>query len=151
MAEELISVHIRGLAHTPTGAGVFLEGRGKVFSIFIDLIVAQALVLALEDAPLPRPLTHPLMVSILAGLGVELERVVIRDLKDETYLATLCLRQKSELGENVLEVDARPSDGLVLAVHTGAPVLVARSVWEQAEDMRQALERQDEEPDDERE
>lgn len=136
---DSIEVVVKGLLPTPTGAGVFLAGEEKAITIFIDDTVARALKMALAgDAP-PRPVTHDLMGSVLEGLGVSVSRLDICDVREEVYYARLHLEQENELGKNVLEVDARPSDGLVLAARWGTPVFVARHVWDQADDMRWAL------------
>jgi len=137
--DDRIPATIKGVVPTPGGSGVFLEGEGKVISIFVDPMATRALSLALEGEAAPRPLTHDLMISILGGLGIQLIEVFIHDFQDETFYARLTLEQRSELGRNVLEVDARPSDGMVLAVHLDVPITVGRAVWEEADDMSWAL------------
>ena len=139
----MIEADIKGLLPTPGGAGVFLEGEGKVITIFIDAMVSRSLKMILKGEVPPRPLTHDLMLSVLDGLGVSLLRVVIHDLQEEVYLARLVLEQENELGKSVLEVDSRPSDGLVLAAKWGAPVYLARHVWQASDDMRWAMEQMD--------
>jgi len=68
-----------------------------------------------------RPLTHDLIGHIFNGLGTTVERVVINDLKNSTYFARLILRTENELGKKILEIDARPSDCIALAVLRKAP------------------------------
>ena len=143
MNEGMVEVEIKGLLPTPGGAGVFLMGEDKVITIFIDAMVSRALKMILEGEDPPRPLTHDLLLSVLDGLGVSLLRVVIHDLQDEVYFARLTLEQQNELGKSVLEIDSRPSDGLVLASKWNAPVYVARHVWEASDDMRWAMEQMD--------
>lgn len=140
MNQEWVQVTLKGILPTPGGSGVFLEHGDKAITIFIDPMVSHALTLAMQEESSPRPLTHELMTSVLEGLGVRLDRVEIHEVKDETFFARLHLIQENELGKNLLEVDARPSDGMVLAVQTGAPVLVAREVWDAAENMKWAME-----------
>jgi bifunctional DNase/RNase len=94
-----------------------------------------------------RPLTHDLITHILAGLGARVEKVVINDLKDDTYFARLYLVQENELGRNVVEIDARPSDSMALALQHQCPILVARAVWDAADDMTWALEQATQPPD----
>lgn len=139
MSDDRIQVEIQGIVPTPGGSGIFLTAEGKTMSIFVDPMATRALSLAMDGDAAPRPLTHNLMISVLGGLGVELKEVYIHDFREETYYARLILEQENELGKSVLEVDARPSDGIILATHLSAPVNVSREVWDQAEDMSWAL------------
>jgi bifunctional DNase/RNase len=139
MSDERIRVSIKGLVPTPGGSGVFLHADDKTISIFVDPMATRALSLALEGEAAPRPLTHDLMISLMGGLGVRLQEVYIHDVRDETYYARLLLEQENELGKNLLEIDARPSDGMILAAHLDVPITVASTVWEKAEDMTWAL------------
>ena len=96
--------------------------------------------MALHGMKKSRPLTHDLIRNILAGLGARVEKVVINDLKDDTFFARLYLVQENELGRNVVEIDARPSDAMAIALQHECPIFVARAVWETADDMTWALE-----------
>ena len=135
-----VLVTIKALIPTPQGVGVFLTDGGKVIAIFIDHYVAAALTMFVKGIKPPRPLTHDLIVSILAGFGARVQKVVINDLKDDTFYARLYLVQESEQGRNVIEIDARPSDSMALAIQQRCPIYVAAHVWEQASDMSWALE-----------
>lgn len=139
MAED-IQVQIRGLVPTPTGVGVFLGSNGKTIAIFVDQSVGMAISLSLRKVKPPRPLTHDLVSHIFAGLGVKVQKVVVNDLKEDTFFARLFLVQENELGRNVLEIDARPSDSIAIAVQHDTPIFVSRKVWDQAQDMTWALE-----------
>jgi uncharacterized protein len=81
----------------------------------------------------PRPLTHDLVGRILGALGHRLHRVIISELRDSTFYATLVLLPR-DVGTGGVEdpklVDCRPSDAIALAVQTGAPILVARDVFD---------------------
>jgi bifunctional DNase/RNase len=135
-----IQVNIKGLVPTPTGCGVFLGNGHKVIAIFVDHSVAAAITMFLHKIKKPRPLTHDLIASILTGLGVSVDKVVINDLKDDTFFARLFLRQENELGQNFIEIDARPSDSMAIALQQACPIFVSEIVWEKAEDMTWALE-----------
>ena len=135
-----VSVTIKRILPTPTGAGVFLTDGNKVIAIFIDHHVAAAITMFIHKVRKPRPLTHDLIGSILDGLGVRVEKVLINDLKEDTFFARIYMTQESEVGRSVLEVDARPSDSIALAVRHGCPILVSEKVWEDAQDMTWALE-----------
>lgn len=80
----------------------------------------------------PRPLTHDLVGRILSTLGHRLHRVVISELREGTFYATLVLmpRDGGTSGGGEKTVDCRPSDAIALAVQTGAPILVAREVFD---------------------
>lgn len=140
MPQNPVQVQVRGIVPTPTGCGVFLGAAGKVIAIFVDHSVAAAITMALHGVKKARPLTHDLITHILAGLGARVEKVVINDLKDDTYFARLYLVQENELGRNVVEIDARPSDSMALALQHQCPIFVARAVWDAADDMTWALE-----------
>lgn len=134
-----IRVQVRGLAPTPTGCGVMLGNGDKVIAIFVDHNVAAAITMFVHQVQKPRPLTHDLIVNIFAGLGVSVEKVVINDLQEDTFFARLYLVQENELGRSVVEIDARPSDSIALALQQQAPIFVKPGVWEKAEDMSWAL------------
>lgn len=128
---------IRGVALSMGQQGmgppaVLLDVRDEIVPIFVDHGQAQSIERAREGVPPERPLTHDLFVGVLEDLDVSLERVRIDDLSDETFHAKLDLRVgSSESGEKIVR-DARPSDGLALAVRTGSPVLVADDVIDEA-------------------
>lgn len=145
MSDE-IPVEIKGLVPTPAGTGVFLGHGDKVITIFIDAAVAMAITMLVEKIERPRPLTHDLISSIFLGLGIRATRVLIHDLKDGTFYARLHLVQENELGRQVAEIDARPSDCIAIALEQKCPVFVTRAVWDAAEDMSWALGPGDEPP-----
>jgi hypothetical protein len=136
-----IPVTIRALVPTPQGVGVFLTDgeKQKTIAIFIDPYVAAALTMFAKGLKAPRPQTHDLIVSILAGLGARVQKVVINDLKDDTFYARLYLLQENEMGRHLVEIDARPSDSMALAIQQRCPIFVAADVWERAGDMSWAL------------
>jgi len=109
-----------------TGAPLALvhEGWDEVLPIWIGTVEAEAIMRVLQGQAPPRPMTHDLMASMLRSLAVELEEVRIHDLRDGTYIGSLHLREEGRDG--LREVDTRPSDGLALAVRTGARIRVAR-------------------------
>ncbi|MBP2668417.1 MAG: hypothetical protein H6Q80_619 [Deltaproteobacteria bacterium] len=96
--------------------------------IWIGLLEANAIVLALEGVELPRPMTHDLMKAVLETTGNSLRKVEITDIRDNTYYAALHLEGK----ESRYTVDSRPSDAIALALRFGVPVLVSEEVLEKA-------------------
>jgi len=137
---EPVRVQLRALVPTPRGVGVFLTDGEKTIAIFVDAYVAAAISMFASGTRAPRPLTHDLIVAILQGFGARLAKVVINDLKDNTFYARLFIVQERDDGQHVIEIDARPSDSIALAIQQGCPIWVARSVWDQTEDATWALE-----------
>jgi bifunctional DNase/RNase len=88
-----------------------------------------------------RPLTHDLIGSVLLGLGASLEHIVINDAREGTFFARILLKMENELGKKIIELDARPSDSIVLALQQKRPIYVARAVFDAVEDMTEILER----------
>ena len=146
-----VAVTIKTLIPTPTGCGVFLTDGAKVIAIFVDHSVAAAITMAMHEIRKPRPLTHDLIENIMAGLGVILQKVVINDLKEDTYFARLFMYQQLESDRNMLEIDARPSDSIALALQLKAPIYITEDVLARADDMSWALDQkktnQDDNPD----
>ncbi len=139
MNKDEVPVTVQGLIPTPTGCGVFLHHENKMITIFVDHSVAAAITMFLHGIKKPRPLTHDLIAHILAGLDIKVQKVVVNDLKEGTFFARIYLTQENELGRNVVELDARPSDSIAVALQQNAPIYVARHVWESSEDMTWAL------------
>jgi bifunctional DNase/RNase len=126
---------------TANGCAVFLGDDAKTFVIYVDHAVGNAIQMSLNGEKKERPLTHDLIGHILAGLGATLEHVVINDVNEGTFYARILLRMKNELGQKIVELDARPSDSTVLALAHGRPILVARKVYDSVDDMSEILER----------
>lgn len=141
MQNDVVEVSVKGIMPTSSGCAVFLGCDEKTFVIYVDPGIGGALSMSLHGVKKERPLTHDLMMTIFKGLGVELERVVINDVDQGTFYARIILSMKNELGSKWLEVDARPSDSMVLALQAKKPILVARAVLDSVEDMTEILER----------
>lgn len=105
-----------------------LSGASRLLTIFIGGVEMHAIQLALEGHEPPRPMTHDLFRDVLAELGVQLERIVITELRDSTYYAELHL---SAAGQ-VRVVSSRPSDAVALAVRVGCRIFVAEEVLDEA-------------------
>lgn len=102
-------------------------GGERCFPIAIGLSEAQAIERRLKGIEPPRPQTHDLMASVIEHLGGELQRILIRDLSDNTFFATLFVARDGE----VIEIDSRPSDAIALGVAASVPIDVDESVLEQ--------------------
>jgi bifunctional DNase/RNase len=105
------------------------SGRRQV-PIWIDQAQAQNILAGVADEPPPRPLSHDLMVSLLRAGDLQLERVIIHAIEDNTFRAVLRLSPlaEEEDDESQLEVDARPSDAIALAVRTGSGIWMLEEV-----------------------
>jgi len=109
--------------------------------IYVDHAVGNAIQMALDGVKKERPLTHDLIGSILLGLGTRLDRIVINDARDKTFFARILLTMENELGTKIVEIDARPSDSIVLSIQQSRPIYVARTVFESVEDVTEIFER----------
>ena len=146
MSKPVIEVQIRGLAATNGGCAVFLGNEEKVFVILVDQSVGAAIAMFKQGTQRERPLTHDLLASILSAFEAKIERVIINDLKRGTYFATLVLSAENESQEKkIIEIDSRPSDCIAMAIQQTAPIYVSRDVWDQVEDMTEALQKMQEE------
>lgn len=141
MSNEVVLVNVRGIVPSEGGCTLFLGNEVKVFVIHVDRGIGEVIANFINGVTKERPLTHDLMNNIFKGFGISLERVVITALKNGTYYARLILKQQNDLGQAIVEVDARPSDCLALATSRRKPVYVARALFEQLEDVSEMLER----------
>ncbi len=126
-ADNLLQVKVQGVYSDPVGARVvFLapEKGDKVLRVWIGDAEAMAIAAALNEIPFPRPMTHDLLLSAIKALGGTVERVVITDLRDNTFYATIVLRDEKGLKE----LDARPSDSIALALRAKAPIFLSPKV-----------------------
>ncbi len=103
-------------------------GGSRVLPVFIGPAEASAIIYALEKTQFVRPLTLDLMRNVITGLNGKVRQVVINRLDDETFFAELVL----ESGEQLVAIDARPSDSVGLALRVGAPIFVEDEVMERA-------------------
>jgi uncharacterized protein len=135
MERELIEVRVKGIvidpkANNPVVVLVDLDGR-KALPIWIGVFEAEAISRGLEEVVTLRPMTHDLLKQILDTFQVSLKRVVINDLKGNTFYANLHLNVDGE----ELVVDSRPSDAIALAVRVKAPIFVSETVVQTTEQL----------------
>ena len=132
-SRESVRMEIKGLMLDPssnTPIVVLHDPGSEIFlPIWIGVFEANAIALSLEGIEPPRPLTHDLLHRMLEALAVEVEKVTISDLHENTFFATLGLRVDGQ----TIAIDCRPSDGIALALRADAPVHVLRSVLVSAE------------------
>ena len=132
----LVEIEVKAVIPTSGGCAVFLGNTDKVFVIYIDHSVGLAISMAMRGESKERPQTHELIGSVLAGLGAKVDRVIINHFADGVYYARLILVAENELYERkIVEIDARPSDSLALAISASAPVYLTKEVWDAVEDV----------------
>lgn len=138
--KQVLPISIKAVIPTSNGCAVFLGNDEKVFVIYIDPLVGNAIQQLIHGEHHERPLTHDLMGMLLIALGAKIDRVIIIDLKGATYYGRLIVSVENELHQRkVIELDARPSDCLAMASLRGAPIYITRDVWNEVEDMTEVL------------
>jgi uncharacterized protein len=133
VVENPLEVEIRGLILDPVSNTpiVILKkpGENLFLPIWIGVFEANAIALQLEGVQTPRPMTHDLMRMAIEALGASIEGVIVHSLVDSTFHAKLTLRTAK--GDRI-ELDARPSDAIALALRCQAPIRVAGNVFREA-------------------
>lgn len=119
-----VEMKIRGLMMDPvTNMPVVIlkDTAGKsVLPIWVGIYEANAIALEIEKVQTPRPMTHDLLRNVLFGLDAMVQKIVVTELKDDTFYARIWLQRNG----NTLTIDSRPSDALALALRTDAPIYV---------------------------
>ena len=140
MNKPVVEVKVRAVLPTTAGRAVFLGNEEKTFVIYVDETVGTAITLFMSGTPKERPQTHDLMGHLMTALGAKVERVIINDVKTATYFARLIVSAENELqAKKIIELDARPSDCIAMAVQQNAPIYVSLEVWNEVEDMSEIL------------
>ena len=128
---KIVEVRVNGLIlehKTQQNVVILREVDGeRILPIWIGPGEAQAIRRILAEEPFPRPLTHDLLVLLVEGLKARVTRVVISDLRENTFFATVIVQRE----EDVLSVDARPSDSIAVALRAKAPIFVNEDLLQQ--------------------
>ncbi|MFB3894382.1 MAG: bifunctional nuclease family protein [Phycisphaerae bacterium] len=105
---------------------IFLREKGgkRTFPIMIGIAEALAIDRRLKGKPTPRPMTHDLLASVISAMGGQLVKIVVNDIIDHTFIATLHIRRGAEM----IRVDSRPSDAIALGVAFDTPIYVSEHV-----------------------
>ena len=144
--KDVVQIGIKAVIPTTSGSAVFLGNEEKVFVIYVDPLVGNAISMIISETKHERPLTHDLMGMMLAGFGAKVERVIINDLKGATFYGRMIMTAENELQQRkVLELDARPSDCLAMAAQQKAPIYATGAVWNEVEDMSEVLKKMSDE------
>jgi uncharacterized protein len=127
-----LEMKIKGLMIDPiTNMPIIIlrdPASSAVLPIWVGIFEANAIALQIEKIVTPRPMTHDLLKSMIGGLQATVEKVVITDLKENTFYALIFINHEGK----TLPIDSRPSDAIALALRTGSPIFVASEVIEKA-------------------
>lgn len=140
MMNDVVRVEPIALMPTSAGCAVFLGDGEKSIVFYIEPAIGASINAVMSGVKPPRPLTHDLFSQMLEALGAKVDRVVIIKVEDDVYYARLFVIAENEIMERkVIEIDARPSDCLALAVRQEAPVYFLKKVWSGLRDMTDVL------------
>lgn len=132
----MIKMEIKGLLMDPVSnmPVVILRdaGNGVFLPIWVGIFEANAIAIAMEKIATPRPMTHDLLRNLLVELDTKVDRVVINELKDNTFFARITLSR----GATTWEIDSRPSDAIALALRAEAEIFVEEEVLERSKSLR---------------
>ncbi|MEK6666864.1 MAG: bifunctional nuclease family protein [candidate division NC10 bacterium] len=127
-----VEMKVRGLALDPLSNMPIIilrdEEDKRSLPIWVGMFEANAIALELEKIATPRPMTHDLIKNILESLEARVLKIVVTDLKDNTFFAAIHL----QVGDSEITVDSRPSDAIALALRVAAPIFVAEEVVRKA-------------------
>ena len=138
-----IEMTIKGLMIDPiTNMPIIIlrdeEGQ-RVLPIWVGVFEANAIALQIENVQTPRPMTHDLLKNVIADLQAQVERIVVCELKDNTFYATIYLATPG----SKIAIDARPSDAIALALRTRSPIFVEETVIQSAKNVEMSKEGMD--------
>lgn len=125
----MIEMRVMGIAlDTRTGSPIVVlhdKDNRKALPIWIGSAEASAIIRKIENLAVARPMTHDLIINLIEKAGYVLDRIEINDVEKETYYATLFMKNEAD---NVIELDARPSDAIAVAIRVDAPIFVTANV-----------------------
>jgi bifunctional DNase/RNase len=128
----MVEMEVVGVAPEPNSNKPLVWLKDKDQKVFLPISIgnfeATAIYMELYDEPPPRPICYDLVKSVLGEVDVKVVRIVINDLKDDTFYAQIALRR----GDRVLNIDSRPSDAIALALRVHSPIFAADSVLVEA-------------------
>jgi bifunctional DNase/RNase len=137
-ASMWVEMKVRGLALDPVSNMPIIilrdEEEKRSLPIWVGIFEANAIALELEKIATPRPMTHDLIKNVLEAVDAKVEKIVVTDLRENTFFALIHLR----MGEEEVTVDSRPSDAIALALRAGAPIFVDDDVVRRAKTVETA-------------
>jgi bifunctional DNase/RNase len=138
-----IEMTIKGLMIDPiTNMPIIIlrdQDGQRVLPIWVGVFEANAIALQIENVQTPRPMTHDLLKNVIDDLRAHVERIVVCELKENTFYARIHMTSSGR----AFEVDARPSDAIALALRTGSPIYVEETVIQNARSVESGKENMD--------
>lgn len=123
-------VDIKKISHDPKSKGYLVTLKSFKSNDFMNILVgtkdAKQISLAKEGIILPRPSTHDLLLNIIDSFNVEIKKVIITDYKSSTYYSKIVL---NSLGSGEIQIDCRPSDGIIISLKSGAPIYINEKLF----------------------
>jgi bifunctional DNase/RNase len=132
MAGDLIPVSFHKIMQSRAYTVMILASDTKKFAIYTEPSVGRNIQIYLTEEHKPRPYTHDLLTYILDGLNIKVLQVVINNIEDTIYFSRVFLEQEIGEEKHILEIDARPSDSISLALMKNAPVYCKKEILEKA-------------------
>lgn len=132
VTSELIQLNFDKIMQTRSYTVVVLASSEKRFAIYTDPSIGKTLQMFLTGVEKTRPLTHELIGLIFRGFDIRIKQVVINDIQETTYFARLFLELSQNGTKHVLEIDARPSDCITLALMHNVPVYCTKEVLDKS-------------------
>ncbi len=142
MRNETVEVELKNVVKNPTGVALLLGNKEKVFVIYVDLLMGEQIYNAFNQVrSVARPLSYQLMHHLCLGFNIELQRIVITRMDKGVFFTRIIFRQSSDNFTKVLELDARPSDAILLAMVNQKTILVAKTLFEELPDANDLIEK----------
>ena len=139
MNSELISIQFNKIFQSQNYTLFILGSQEKQFAIYTSPQIGQTLKTYFANEVKPRPDTHDLINAIFHGLKIRLLQIVIHDVQDTVYYARLFIEQEKEGIRHILEIDARPSDCLRLALENDIPIYCTKEVFDKTTPIDQSF------------
>lgn len=144
--KTLIEIQPVALIPTPSSCALFLGDGQKVICIHVDPSVGASINMVLFKQRPERPLTHDLTMMALKGMGAIIQKVILSSKEGEIFFASLFLQAENEImHKKFIEIDARPSDAVALAVRENCPIYAKKALWDSLPDEKELLESLDNE------
>jgi len=142
-AKAEVEMQIRGLMIDPlTNMPIVVlkdVASDTVLPIWVGIFEANAIALELEKTATPRPMTHDLMRNMARGLNAVVRKVVVSELRDDTFYAVIWMEQ----GGEIVAIDSRPSDAIALALRWDCPIFASRAVLDNAKQVAEGPQKAD--------
>jgi bifunctional DNase/RNase len=132
MFSELMQLSFDKIMQTRTYTVIVLKAKDKKFAVYVDPAIGKSIQTYLTDSEKIRPSTHDLLSSLFKGLDIRVKQIVLNDLQDTIYFARLFIEQQRGDIRHIIEIDARPSDCIMLSLMHNAPIFCTKEVLEKS-------------------